>query len=178
MPHIDPMSKHQSVFLPMNSGAGIPSAPKDVCLNPDGTMRNAHGQDSLATACQDFEAVLVNYLLKTMRESVPKSGFLEEGNDVEFYRGLMDWEIAAKASRQDQFGLWKTLYRQLAGHNPEVTPQIDKVPGPPSPAIDNEVSGGPREIRMERTADHPVGRAGSGESPLSTSDNSGADDSP
>jgi len=178
MPDISPISYPQSAFLPLNSGAGSPSSPRDACLNPNGSMRNAGGQDSLATACQDFEAVLVNYLLKTMRESVPKSGFLEEGNGAEFYRGLMDWEIATKASRQGQFGLWKTLYRQLAGHDPEAATHIGKVPGPLSPVVDSEVSGGAREIPMERTTDHSVGRTGSGESPLPASEISGADDSP
>ena len=68
----------------------------------------------LAQTCQDFEAVLVSYLLKTMRESVPKEGFLDSGNDAEMFQDIMDWEIATQASRQGKFGLWKPLYRQMS----------------------------------------------------------------
>ena len=67
-----------------------------------------------AQTCQDFEAVLVSYLLKTMRESVPKEGFLDSGNDSEMFQDMMDWEIATQTSRQGKFGVWKTLYRQLS----------------------------------------------------------------
>lgn len=59
--------------------------------------------------------MLVSYLLKTMRESVPKEGFLDSGNDSEMFQDMMDWEIATQSSRQGKFGLWKTLYRQLSG---------------------------------------------------------------
>ncbi len=75
----------------------------------------APSDPKLARACQDFEAVLVSYLLKTMRESVPKEGFLDSGNDSEMFQDMMDWEIATQSSRQGKFGLWKTLYRQLSG---------------------------------------------------------------
>jgi flagellar protein FlgJ len=78
------------------------------------TAPNAPSDPKLAKTCQDFEAVLVSYLLKTMRESVPKEGFLDSGNDAEMFQDIMDWEIATQASRQGKFGLWKPLYRQLS----------------------------------------------------------------
>ena len=71
--------------------------------------------EKLVKACQDFESVLVNYMLKTMRESVQKEGFLDSGNDSEFFQDMMDQEIANQASRKSTFGFWKTLYRQLSG---------------------------------------------------------------
>lgn len=74
----------------------------------------APSDPKLAKTCQDFEAVLVSYLLKTMRESVPKEGFLDSGNDAEMFQDMMDWEIATQSSRQGKFGLWKPLYRQLS----------------------------------------------------------------
>ncbi len=76
----------------------------------------APSDPKLAQACQDFEAVLVSYLLKTMREGVHKEGFLDSGNDSEMFQDMMDWEIATQASRRGKLGIWETLYRELSGN--------------------------------------------------------------
>ena len=178
MPDISSLANNPLNFLPANLRAQSLAGPKDICLSPDGSVGGTPSKDQLAKTCQDFEAVLVNYLLKTMRESVPKDGFLDEGNDVEFYRGLMDWEIATKASRQDQFGLWKTMYRQLAGHDPDLMPEVGSEPTHTKLSENNEISGGPHEVRVEGTADYFNRRAGSGSAPVSTSQDPRGDDTP
>ena len=38
---------------------------------------------SLLKACQDFEAIFVQQLLKEMRKTVPKDGFIPESNEHE-----------------------------------------------------------------------------------------------
>jgi flagellar protein FlgJ len=178
MSDISPLLNNSSGFLPPTPGAGLPSVPKDMCLNPHGSHRNRVNQDSVATACQDFEAIFVSYLLKTMRESVPKGGWLDEGSEVDFYQGLMDWEIATQASRQDQFGLWKTMYRQITGHEPaRMTPdQGENLSVEPS--VSNQVSGGPHEVRVEGITDHPIRRAGSSPAAVPTPEDSGGYDTP
>jgi len=162
MSDISPLITNNSQFLPYEPSAKFPSAPKDVCLNPHGSMRSESAGDPVAAACQDFEAVLVNYLLKTMRQSVPKEGWLDGGNDTDFYQGLMDWEVATQASRQDRFGLWKTLYRQITGHEPGKMPENSNNNGAANPSVINEIPGGPHEIRVERIANHNVRGTGSG----------------
>jgi len=68
----------------------------------------------LKKATRDFEALFVAYLLKVMRESVPKSELLGEGFGGEFFQGLMDLEVAAQISRQSSLGLADMVYRQLS----------------------------------------------------------------
>lgn len=92
-------------FLPLQRNTGKSGNP---------TASQAPSDPKLAQTCQDFEAVLVSYMLKTMRESVQKEGFLDSGNDSEMFQDMMDWEIATENSRQGKFGLWKTLYRQIS----------------------------------------------------------------
>lgn len=178
MSDISPLITNDSPFLPYEPGVKFPSASKDVCLSPHGSMRGKSVDDPVAAACQDFEAVLVNYLLKTMRQSVPKEGWLDGGNDTDFYQGLMDWEVATQASRQDRFGLWKTLYRQITGHEPGSMPESGHKSNAVSPSIINEIPGGPHEVRVERITDHNVRGTGSSPTAVPAPETPGIPNSP
>lgn len=75
----------------------------------DGTDRR------LQEACHDFEAVLLHQLLKTMRASVPKSGWLGQETGHQVFQDMLDGEYAKQMSRSGSFGLAGALYRQLSG---------------------------------------------------------------
>jgi peptidoglycan hydrolase FlgJ len=71
-------------------------------------------QAKLKKACEDFEAVLTNYLFKSMRQTVAKAE--PEGRDqsLELFEGMMDEAVANQLSHQSGLGLGKLLYQQLA----------------------------------------------------------------
>lgn len=68
----------------------------------------------LEKAAQDFEAIFMGIMLKTMRDSVQKGGFMDGGNAEEIYRGMLDQEYAKLMSTTDGMGLAKLIERQLA----------------------------------------------------------------
>jgi flagellar protein FlgJ len=68
----------------------------------------------LKKACCDLEAVFLNYLLKSMRKTIPKADLFGSARDEEFFRDMMDVEICSAASRTQSLGIADMLYRQLS----------------------------------------------------------------
>ena len=75
---------------------------------------NAVDRDALRKSAKDFESIFVNMMLKSMRSSVQKSGFIDGGNAEEIYRGMLDQEYSQMMSKTDRIGLASTIERQLA----------------------------------------------------------------
>lgn len=68
----------------------------------------------LRKACADFEAYFIYYMLKTMRESVPKGGVLGHAAGRDTYTMMMDQKIAESAAKRgDGLGLQKMLLDQM-----------------------------------------------------------------
>ncbi len=68
---------------------------------------------ALRKTCQDFEAVFVQSMFKTMRASVPDGGLFPKGMAEESFRDLMDMEVAKTSSAQGTLGIADALFRQL-----------------------------------------------------------------
>jgi peptidoglycan hydrolase FlgJ len=71
-------------------------------------------QQRLRKACEDFEAIMVTYLFKSMRQTSLKSDTEEFGSCKDLYEGMMDETLATQLSHQQGLGLAKLLYEQLA----------------------------------------------------------------
>jgi len=67
----------------------------------------------LKKACTDFEALFIAQMLKSMRQTIPQTGFLGKGPGNDIYQGLMDQELSRKLSQSKGLGLGKVLYRQM-----------------------------------------------------------------
>lgn len=63
-------------------------------------------------AATEFESFFIYYMLKTMRQAVPKSGLLDSRHSDTFL-SLMDQEVAGLAAKRGGFGLAKALENQL-----------------------------------------------------------------
>jgi len=79
-------------------------------------------------AATEFESFLLYYMLKTMREAVPKSGLLDS-RVGDTYMSLLDQEVANQAAKQGGFGLAKTLEHQM------FPPRLDNSSFPAAPPI-------------------------------------------
>jgi flagellar protein FlgJ len=74
-------------------------------------------EKKLKKACADFEAILVFQLFKTMRQSVPKSGFLKHSQGQETYEMMMDQKISEEIARKEEgVGLQRALYNEISQH--------------------------------------------------------------
>ena len=71
----------------------------------------------LQAACQDMESLFLSYLLKEMRATVNKSGFISGGKAEEIFTSLLDVELSKKMSAVGGIGLAPILLNQLAGQS-------------------------------------------------------------
>jgi flagellar protein FlgJ len=72
----------------------------------------------LHAACAEMESLFLSYLLKEMRATVEKSGFISGGQAEEIFTSLLDVEISKKMSAAGGIGLAAILLEQLGGKAP------------------------------------------------------------
>jgi flagellar protein FlgJ len=84
------------------------SAPRS--LDEGKTPKNP---EALRRACQDFEAVMLQSMFKSMRGTVPDDGLVEKSTGQEIFDDLMDQEVATQMARTEGVGLADMLFRQL-----------------------------------------------------------------
>jgi flagellar protein FlgJ len=67
----------------------------------------------LKKACQEMEAVFLNMLLKTMRETVPKSTLGGTGMQGETMQSMFDMELTRNMAAAGGTGIAAMMYRSL-----------------------------------------------------------------
>ena len=72
----------------------------------------------LRAACAEMESLFLSHLLKEMRATVEKSGFIDGGQAEEIFTSLLDVEISKKMSAAGGIGLSAILLEQLGGKAP------------------------------------------------------------
>ena len=82
-----------------------PGAPK---------VENPDDEERLKKCATDFESILVNQLLKFMRQTVLPSGLLGQGPGKAIYDSLFDQEVSQSIAKRSSLGLGKIIYNQLA----------------------------------------------------------------
>ena len=82
----------------------------------------------LAEASEDFEALFVYMMLRAMRQTVMKSGLLDEGLGGEIMESMFDQELSRTIARRAHLGIAELLQQQLGAASGE------EQPGKPKPA--------------------------------------------
>lgn len=82
------------------------------------TLRSQAARDpqaALKSAAQQFEAVFMSMLLKSMRDAVPQSGLMSGGSDTATYTSMLDQQLAQNLSSKGKgTGLADMLVKQLS----------------------------------------------------------------
>jgi len=76
----------------------------------------ARGQDDppkVKKVAQDFEAMFVGMMLKSMRETLGKDKLTGGGHGEETFRSLLDQEYAQAAARSGSIGLAQMMEKEL-----------------------------------------------------------------
>jgi flagellar protein FlgJ len=68
----------------------------------------------LGDVCRQMESLFIHHLLKEMRATIHKSGFISGGRAEEIYTSMMDAEMATKISESRGIGLSEMLLHQLS----------------------------------------------------------------
>ncbi|HHT9127089.1 MAG TPA: rod-binding protein [Candidatus Brocadiia bacterium] len=75
--------------------------------------KNQRPKDELKKAAQDFEAVLVNFLIKAMWKTIPDSGLYDESNATDAYTDIMQSALSEEITRMGGFGIAQKLYEEM-----------------------------------------------------------------
>jgi len=76
---------------------------------------------ALKKSCQDFEAIFIQSMFKSMRKTVPDGGLFEKDTAHEIYQDMLDSEVSTEISRRQSMGLADQMYRQMEKFLPEGT---------------------------------------------------------
>lgn len=76
------------------------------------TKAEAEAQ-GIRKAAQDFEAVFLGILMKSMRDSVQKSELMGDGHAEEMYQSMLDTEYTKQMASENFTGLSKAIEEQL-----------------------------------------------------------------
>ena len=74
---------------------------------------------ALRDACLKMESLFIHHLVKEMRATIDKSGFISGGRAEEIYTSMMDAETANRISKRGGIGLADMLRNQLGNHTSE-----------------------------------------------------------
>jgi len=72
-------------------------------------------QKQLKKASEEFASIYVYEVFKKMYDTVPKSGFLQEGFGESWFREMLLQECALKAARTDLKSVSDMIYKSLGG---------------------------------------------------------------
>lgn len=74
---------------------------------------SGNDKEKLRKAAQDFESIFLDLVLKSMRSTVEKSGYMDGGNAEEIYRSLLDSEYAKIMAATNTTGLSDAIVKQF-----------------------------------------------------------------
>ncbi len=80
-------------------------------------------------AAEEFEAIFMEIVLKSMRESVNQSGLINGGNGESIFRSMLDSEYAKSMSSQNMTGIATAIEKHLTGLVDQTTETVDRIKG-------------------------------------------------
>lgn len=98
---------------PLGDTPRLDSAARMALSKREGQPLKPAERARLRQAAQEFEAVFVGHMLKTMRQSFPQAGLFPSGAGQKLYQDLADQELARAMSRGGGLGLGEVLVRGL-----------------------------------------------------------------
>jgi flagellar protein FlgJ len=90
-------------------------------VNP---LQAGKSDPKLEAACRDMESLFLTHLLKEMRKTISKSGFISGGRAEEIFTSMLDVELSKRMSEAGGIGLSSLLFQQLGKQSePEDSPK-------------------------------------------------------
>ncbi len=86
---------------------------EDISADGNGLKREVE-EGKLKEACQGFEEIFVNMMLKEMRKGIPKAGLFPDSLQKDIYTSLFDQQIAKEISKGKGMGISDMLYENLS----------------------------------------------------------------
>ncbi|MEA1972371.1 MAG: transglycosylase SLT domain-containing protein [Candidatus Cloacimonadota bacterium] len=83
----------------------------------DSKLTNAKNQTDAKKASQQFEAMFVKIMFKSMTETIENDSLFGSGAGSDYYNDMYLDNMAETVSKTDQVGLANTIYRQITQEN-------------------------------------------------------------
>jgi flagellar protein FlgJ len=108
----DPIALKTPVLQTLHLRHRIESATRSITA----ASQNAASEPDpkLKSACQEMESIFIHYLIKEMRATIEKSGFINESRAEQIYTSMLDAETAKEAAARGGIGYAKLLLDQLS----------------------------------------------------------------
>ncbi|MBN2158255.1 MAG: rod-binding protein [Spirochaetes bacterium] len=106
--------KHLEVSPESNGVPFQQALQKQMQLENSSQIKSSKTDRRLWDACIEMESLFVGKMLKEMRKTVPKSGWINGGFAEEIFEDMLYDEYAMSLSRNSNLGLAKMLYDQLS----------------------------------------------------------------
>lgn len=89
-------------------------------------LKNAKSDspEAIRAVARQFEGVLMNMMLKSMRDTVPQDG-ITDNEQSKMFMGMLDQQLTTQLS-QKGMGLTEVLVRQLSKFSPKPAEEVDK----------------------------------------------------
>ena len=71
-------------------------------------------ETKLRKACMEFESIFIQQLLKSMRDTIPKSGLFGTSSGKDIFQSLFDQEMSSSLAQQRGVGFGKMLFDEMA----------------------------------------------------------------
>ena len=109
--------------------ASIPTQPATTGTDHPQRVLDPKAKLRLQRAVKEFESVMVGYMLKSMRSSIPKDDMGGESYGGDMLEGMFDGELARYVSRGSSLGLGEMLYKEITGEEmPRMNPAGSSMP--------------------------------------------------
>jgi flagellar protein FlgJ len=69
--------------------------------------------EKFKNACADFEAIFIQHMFQSMKQSLPREGLFGQSSQMDMYESMYYQEVATQLARGKGLGMGEALYRQL-----------------------------------------------------------------
>ena len=83
-------------------------------IKSGGNASSGQKDAELKETCRELESLFINYLLKEMRQTIDKSGFISWGRAEEIYTSMLDNHMAKQFAHKGGIGLSSIFIEQLS----------------------------------------------------------------
>lgn len=116
----------------MNTSEAIYQQQRSMIQGKDEELKEVKDKERLMSVAREFEAIFYHQLFKSMRKTIPRSGFIDGGFAETVFEDFLDYEIARMGVEQATGGLADMIYQQysplLSAPDPFVAPQGGPLP--------------------------------------------------
>jgi flagellar protein FlgJ len=108
---MDPLNLQTMPYQSMDLAKKMETLSRQV----DGKKIAADDPSEIKKASEDMESLFIFYLLKEMRATIPKTGFISGGKGEEIYTSMLDSQLAKELAAERGIGLSPLLSKSLMG---------------------------------------------------------------